>query len=69
MLVFADADSISTEHIAEFYGYLGGGLRDAGWDNSTRSKARLAVVAGHTHYDIVPSDSVIAPLEAFLGCS
>jgi pimeloyl-ACP methyl ester carboxylesterase len=67
MLMFADADSISTEHIAEFYGLLGGGLRDAGWDSSTRTKSRLAVLPGKTHYDMVPSDAVISPLESFLG--
>ena len=51
MLVFADADSVRPAHIVEFYGLLGGGLRDAGWDNSNRPTARLAILPGTTHYD------------------
>lgn len=30
LLVYADADSIPVSHAAEFFGLLGGGLRDAG---------------------------------------
>jgi pimeloyl-ACP methyl ester carboxylesterase len=52
MLVFADADSIPTAHMAEFFALLGGGLCDAQWDGSARPNARLAVLAGRTHYDI-----------------
>ena len=39
-------------HIAEFYALLGGGLRDANWDGWARPVARLAILPGHTHYDI-----------------
>jgi pimeloyl-ACP methyl ester carboxylesterase len=60
MLVFADTDSIQPAHVAEFYGLLGGGLRDAGWDLSYRPAARLAVIPGATHYDILESP-VLAP--------
>ncbi len=60
MLVFADTDSVRPEHVAEFYGLLGGGLRDAGWDLSYRPAARLAVIPGATHYDILESP-VLAP--------
>ncbi len=60
MLVFADADSVRPAHVAEFYGLLGGGLRDAGWDMSYRPVARLAVIPGATHYDILESP-VLAP--------
>jgi pimeloyl-ACP methyl ester carboxylesterase len=52
MLVFADADSIRPAHIVEFYGLLGGGLRDANWDGSLRPTARLAILPATTHYDI-----------------
>ena len=52
MLVYGDADSIWPAHIAEFYALLGGGLRDANWDGSARPVARLAILPGHTHYDI-----------------
>jgi pimeloyl-ACP methyl ester carboxylesterase len=60
MLVFADTDSVRPAHVAEFYGLLGGGLRDAGWDFSYRPAAQLAVIPGATHYDILNSP-VLAP--------
>lgn len=58
MLVYADADSIPVHHMADFFGLLGGGHRDAGWDGSDRPTARLAVLPGLTHYDIVTSPAV-----------
>jgi len=39
MLVYADHDSISTRHIAEFYALLGGGLEDPGWRRRIQSFA------------------------------
>ena len=66
MLVFGDADSIRPAHIAEFYGLLGGGLRDANWDGSARSVARLAILPGHTHYDIATSPDLPAAVIPFL---
>jgi pimeloyl-ACP methyl ester carboxylesterase len=60
MLVFADADSVGTAHVAEFYGLLGGGHRDAGWDDSGAPRNRLAILPA-THYDIIDS-SLLAPL-------
>jgi hypothetical protein len=36
----------------EFFGLLGGGQRDVGWDGSARPAARLAILPGCTHYDI-----------------
>ena len=39
---------------------FGGGLRDATWDGSARSVARLAIVPGHTHYDIFSSPDLVA---------
>jgi pimeloyl-ACP methyl ester carboxylesterase len=53
LLVAGDADSISPLHIAEFYQLLGDGQRDAGWDGSGMSSARLAILPGATHYNIV----------------
>jgi pimeloyl-ACP methyl ester carboxylesterase len=66
MLVFADADSIRPSHIVEFYGLLGGGLRDANWDGSLRPTARLAILPGTTHYDIYASPALAPPVTAFL---
>ena len=67
MLVYADADSIRPAHVAEFYGLLGGGLRDAGWDNAHRPVARLAVLPGATHYDILESPVLAPALHPFLN--
>lgn len=44
LLVFADNDSISQKHIAEFFALLGGGIKEPGWLNTQLSTSRLAVV-------------------------
>jgi pimeloyl-ACP methyl ester carboxylesterase len=66
LLVFADADSIRPEHIAEFYKLLGGGQRDAGLDGSLRSPNQLAVIPGTTHYTIMASPTVMQYATDFL---
>ncbi|GIJ09277.1 alpha/beta fold hydrolase [Micromonospora andamanensis] len=66
MLVFADADSVRPAHMVEFFGLLGGGHRDAGWDGTDRPAARLAVLPGLTHYDIVDSPALPATVLPFL---
>jgi pimeloyl-ACP methyl ester carboxylesterase len=66
MLVYADADSIRPAHIVEFFGLLGGGLRDAGWDYSAQPSARLAILPGTTHYDISTSPALAPAVNAFL---
>ncbi|MER7419093.1 alpha/beta hydrolase [Micromonospora peucetia] len=66
LLVFADADSVSTAHMVEFFGLLGGGHRDAGWDGTNRPACRLAVLPGLTHYDIVDSPALPAAVLPFL---
>lgn len=67
MLVYADADSVAISHAAEFYGLLGGGLRDAGWDGSQRPVSRLAVLPGRTHYDVLQAPELAATVESFLA--
>jgi pimeloyl-ACP methyl ester carboxylesterase len=69
MLVYGDADSIRPAHIAEFYGLVGGGLRDANWDGSARSVARLAVLPGRTHYDIFSAPELAAAVIPFLDAA
>ena len=68
-LIFADADSIRPDHIVEFYGLLGGGLRDAGWDGSAQPANRLAILPGHTHYDILTSPLLAPAVNTFLQSS
>jgi len=69
MLVYADADAVRPAHIVEFYALLGGGLRDANWDGSLRPVARLAVLPGHTHYDIFAAPELPAAVIPFLDAS
>jgi hypothetical protein len=47
LLVFADTDSVRPAHIVEFFGLLGGGVADPGWDGAT-GPAQLAILPGHT---------------------
>ena len=67
LLVYGDADSIPVDHAAEFFALLGGGLRDAGWDGSARSEARLAIIPGLTHYDIFHSPQLAAVADEFFA--
>ena len=69
MLVHADADAVRPAHIVDFYALLGGGLRDATWDGSARSVARLAILPGHTHYDIFGSPDLVNAVIPFLDAA
>jgi pimeloyl-ACP methyl ester carboxylesterase len=66
MLVYADADAIRPEHAIEFFSLLGGGKRDAGMDGSARPTARLAILPGMTHYDILTFPGLAAIITSFL---
>ena len=66
-LIFADADSIPPAHIVAFYEALGGGRRDAGLDGSLRSVARLGIVPGATHYNILSTPMVAEMIVPFLS--
>lgn len=66
MLAFADADAIRPEHMVQFFQLLGGGKKDAGWDGSGLSNARLAVLPGLTHYNIFSSPALAPTVTPFL---
>ncbi len=66
MLVFAAADAIRPPHMAQFYELLGGGRKDAGWDGSEMPTARLAILPGLTHYNLISSPLLAACVETFL---
>lgn len=54
LVIFADADMMYPAHIAEIYGLLGGGTRDAGVDGTLRpTQNQLAIIPGTTHYDLI----------------
>jgi pimeloyl-ACP methyl ester carboxylesterase len=67
LLVFADNDSVSHKHIAEFFVLLGGGVREPGWLNTQLSKSRLAVVPGYSHYNFITSAEVPQVIGKFLA--
>jgi hypothetical protein len=67
LLVFADNDSVSQKHIAEFFALLGGGVKEPGWLNTQLSKSRLAVVPGYSHYNFITSAEVPQIIGKFLA--
>ena len=67
LLVFADNDSFSQKHIAEFFALLGGGVKEPGWLNTQLSKSRLAVVPGYSHYNFITSAHVPQIIGKFLA--
>ena len=66
MLAIGDADSVRTSHAVEFFELLGGGKKDAGWDGSGMSSARLFVLPGITHYNIFDAPALAAAVVPFL---
>jgi len=66
LIVAADADMFPPAHAAEFFGLLGGGQRDAGWDGSGRPKSRLAILPGLTHYTIFSDPALASTVIPFL---
>jgi pimeloyl-ACP methyl ester carboxylesterase len=67
LLVYADHDMWRPEHEVKFFQLLGGGLKDAGWQREHMSKARLAILPDHTHYDVFMAPELAATVLPFLG--
>src|SRR5580658_5142919 len=67
LLVFADNDSVSQKHIAEFFALLGGGVKEPGWLNTQLSNSRLAVLPGYSHYNFITSPEVPQIVGKFLA--
>ncbi|HVG61321.1 MAG TPA: alpha/beta hydrolase [Hyalangium sp.] len=66
LVMAADADLFPPSHAVEFFGLLGGGKRDGGWDGSGRPKSRLAILPGLTHYNIFADPLMVATALPFL---
>jgi len=67
MLIFGDADSVRPEHVVMVYKLLGGGRRDAHWDGSLRAAARLAILPGQVHTDMLTSPELVQAVTRFLA--
>jgi pimeloyl-ACP methyl ester carboxylesterase len=66
LLIFADHDSVSMQHIAEFYALFGGGVSEPGWIDTKFSQARLAIIPGYSHYNLGQAPEVAQVIERFL---
>ncbi|SEL58794.1 Pimeloyl-ACP methyl ester carboxylesterase [Stigmatella aurantiaca] len=66
LVMAADADLFPPSHAVEFFGLLGGGKRDGGWDGAGRPKSRLAILPGLTHYNVFASPLMVSVALPFL---
>jgi len=66
LLVFADHDSVSMQHIADFFALFGGGASDPGFLVPEFSRARLAIIPGYTHYNVAQAPELAPIIERFL---
>lgn len=69
LLVYGDADAVRTAHAVQFFELLGGGRKDAGWDGSGMSNARLAILPGLTHYNVFSSPALASAVTPFLDAT
>jgi pimeloyl-ACP methyl ester carboxylesterase len=67
LLVFADNDSVSQKHVAEFFALLGGGVKEPGWQNTQLSKARLAIIPGYSHYNLITANELGPIIDKYLA--
>ena len=67
LLIFADADSMTGEHIVAMYRTLGGFARDASYDGSRRPVSQLAILPGRTHYNIMETVEIAKLVGSFLS--
>lgn len=66
LLIFADHDSVSMQHIAEFFALFGGGIKEPGWMDTKFSQARLAIIPGYSHYNLGQAPELTPTIERFL---
>jgi len=66
LVIAGDADIFPPSHAVEFFGLLGGGKRDGGWDGSGRPNSRLAILPGLTHYAMGSAPELSSTVIPFL---
>ena len=67
MLMFADNDSVSQKHVAEYFALLGGGVKEPGWQKTRLSRARLAIIPGYSHYNFASAPELAPMIEKYLA--
>lgn len=66
LLVFADEDAITPDHIVEFWKTLGGGKGEAGLNGPQRSASSLAIMANTNHSTAASSPAFVDTVGSFL---
>jgi pimeloyl-ACP methyl ester carboxylesterase len=66
LLVYADHDSVSMDHIGDFFALYGGGDRDPGFPTTKYARARLAVIPGYSHYNLGQGPDLGRVIDGFL---
>ena len=66
LIVSGDSEMYPPTHAAEFFGLLGGGKQDGGWDGSGIPNSRLAILPGTTHYAILGAPGLPEMIVRFL---
>jgi pimeloyl-ACP methyl ester carboxylesterase len=66
LLIFADHDSVSMQHITEFFALFGGGISEPGLIDTKFSRARLAIIPGYLHYNLGQGPEVAQVIDRFL---
>ncbi|RQO66116.1 alpha/beta hydrolase [Pedobacter sp. KBW06] len=66
LLIAGDADAVPPSHLTEFFGLLGGGKKDGGWDGAGVPVSSLAILPRATHYNVISSATLVPVVTAFL---
>ena len=66
LLVFADEDAISPDHIVQFWDALGGGKGEAGLNGPQRTRSQLAIMPNTNHSTVASSPLFVDVVTGFL---
>jgi len=66
LLVFADEDAITPDHIVQFWKELGGGKGEAGLDGTQRTRSQLAIMANTNHSTAANSPVFVEVVKRFM---
>ena len=66
LLVYADHDSVSMDHIGDFFALYGGGNQDPGFPTTKYARARLAIIPGYSHYNLGQGPDLAEVIDNYL---
>src|SRR5262245_40406739 len=67
LLVFADEDAVTLDHIVQFWKALGGGRGEAGLNGPRRTRSQLAIMANANHSTAANSPVFVDVVRRFLS--